>query len=90
MPIKLKNETLTDIAELVEVNDHGGAYLLVAKTIGSDRLIKAMKDVNRRHLAQGYLTAELDGRRWEIYKELLEEARAKLSEEDYRRLYAAL
>lgn len=83
----LTKKALQDIRALVQVNDHGNAYQLAAKTLGFDDLAEQLGSINRRHLALGHLPCDLYEQRYGLYKGLLTRAKAILSAGEYQQLY---
>ena len=63
--------TAKQIRQLVDVNDHGGAYALAAQAIGRTDLAERFAQINRRHLELGHLPLDLQFRRDEASQALM-------------------
>ena len=85
--IKIDQKTFRTIKQLTAVNDHGGAYLLAAQTLGLTSLAERFERINRQHLAHGHLPIDLYQERFVAYQELLESAQSQMSTADYQRFY---
>lgn len=83
------NAAIAHMRELTAVNDHIGAYIVGAEAIGAKVLLKKLEAHEAKHLRVGYLDEAGSFERYELYKELKEEAEARLDEETYERFYGA-
>jgi hypothetical protein len=75
----LSIETLASrMKSLIEVNDHGGAYLLAAKGLGCTDLVERFERINRRQLELGHLPPDLEEDRRRACESLKVFAKKKL------------
>ena len=90
MAVALSQKTLQDVRELVQINDHGGAYQLAAAKLGNLELAEKFGSINRRQIELGHLPPSLYDQRQRLYQDLLAFTRSNLGEIEYKRLYGAL
>lgn len=84
------NQLIRSVRSMVNNNDHGGAYQVIAEAIGNDGLSQAFAEINRRHLQIGRLPFELYEARHMLYQQLMATARKHLGEDSFQRLRSAL
>jgi len=89
MDAAINEETLKEIIELREVNDHGGAYQFAAEKLGCNELAMRFERINKRQIELGHLPVDLYEQRHRLYQELMAFARSNLSVAMYDRLYSA-
>lgn len=80
-------KVIKELRALVQVNDHGAAYLLAAKKLGFDDLAQRFSYINRRHLEMGHLPRDLYEARFGAYSELMERARGVMSAREHRQFH---
>lgn len=89
MDAAINEETLKEIIELREVNDHGGAYQFAAEKLGCNELAMRFERINKRQIELGHLPVDLYEQRHRLYQELMAFARSSLRVATYDRLYGA-
>lgn len=85
----LSAKTLRQVKQLTAVNDHGGAYLLAAQSLGCVELADLFASINQQHLTLGHLPLNLYDERYAAYQALMKFAQANMSDSDYQEFYAA-
>lgn len=88
MTIFLTSKQISNLKSMTSINNHGCAYETAASYLGLDGLKEKFHAINRDHDRRGFLTLDMMGRRYALYQELMEEAKKKLSEEEYKKFYA--
>jgi hypothetical protein len=78
---------LNKIAQLTDVNDHGGAIMAGAKMLGRQDIHDTVKKIRDEHMKLGGLNEDLMNRRNAAYKELMAHSKATLSPEDHQKFY---
>lgn len=84
------SKLVSTVRRKVSINDHGGAYQLIAESIGEDELADALARINKEHIRVGRLPFELYEARHHLYMLLMHRARKKLGEDSFQRLRDAL
>lgn len=74
---------------MVQLNDHGNAYQLAAKSLGCCDLAKQFEALNRRHLELGHLPHHLYEERHRLYSSLMSHAKSVLPSTQYEQLYSS-
>jgi len=84
--------TLDDIREHRDSNDHTGAYLLGCEYLTEmgchlTLLVSRLEVIDTLHTSHGYLSHELETRRYTAYQDMLTAALDVMSESDYEEFY---
>lgn len=77
------SDLVAELKLLTNLNDHGGACLLIAKALGRDDLAERFHRINRQQLHLGHLTHELGFARDEACRVLRQHAKNSLCNTDY-------
>jgi hypothetical protein len=86
----MEQKTLNRISFLTSGNNHGEAYLVAAKALGSEDLAERFTAINRRHTELGYLPVDLHAERYAVYEKMMELSKRTLAPEMHQRLYMSL
>ena len=76
-------DPFAEIAKMVDRNDQGGAMLEGAKYLGFKKLADRVKLVMKLHSVEGHMPMSLVRYRGELFSEMMEAAKKKLSKDDY-------
>ena len=80
---------IKEVRRMTRRNEHGAAYLYIAKALGQTTLAEAFARINSEHRRLGYLTPDLNGQRYAAYKSMMAQARLALHPVVYQELYEA-
>lgn len=80
-------DTIKQIQELTEYNDHTSAYILGAKLVGANVLTEKLKLFKKMRDLSGYLDDAMSKFQYALYKELIALASDQLSEKQYNEFY---
>lgn len=79
---------IAQLKRMTANNDHGGAYELAATILGFDVLAAKFSKINREHIRIGYLDTCSAHERYELYQQLMSDARKMMTDEQYKKFYA--
>ncbi|HET8687722.1 MAG TPA: hypothetical protein VFM18_13810 [Methanosarcina sp.] len=82
-----KQINLKILKTMTEENCHGDAYLYAASNLGLYDLASAFASINRQHELLGYLDTNLSEKRYALYQQLMQKAKAKMTEDDFKKFY---
>ena len=85
----MKAKLLKEIQQMTCFNDHTGALLLAATTLGCNKLAEQLEGIQREQSRLGNLPPNLYQDRYEIYTELMAFAKRNMLAASYEQLYAA-
>lgn len=85
----MNKEIIKEISNLTDQNDHTGAILFLAKELGYKSFIDRANKISIEHENQGYLTMELNDKRYSLLKDLLEAVKVKFGQSVYKKVYMA-
>jgi hypothetical protein len=81
-------ETLfKELETLTEINSHGECYQTAAKALGLSKLAELFGRIVRDHARIGYLAPKLSMERRAAYENLLKQAKLRISDAQYQRMY---
>lgn len=83
-------KTIAKVKKLTADNAHTHAYMHVAKRLGLPKLYWAFNTIATEAERAGELSADLDRKRYGLYRQMMEYAKANLPEALYTQLYQAL
>lgn len=83
----LTRALLKELKFLKELNQHTDAYILAAKQLGLPQLVEQLRVVQADQARRGELSHNMYHHRFQLYEQLLAEAKKVLSPGRYRALY---
>lgn len=85
--MKLTPQDIAHLKRLKALNLHGEAYEAACAMLKLATLQERLARINSEHERLGHLTLELSGQRRMVYDQMLHQAKAQMSHQDYEAFY---
>jgi hypothetical protein len=79
---ELDTKTIEKIGMATNVNDHNGAVILLAKSLGEMKVVKMMELLKKMHKEMGHMTNDMIAIRTGMYDELMKKAKKVFANSD--------
>ena len=79
---ELDTKTIEKIGMATNVNDHNGAVILLAKSLGEKKIVKMMDLLAKMHKEMGHMTDDMISIRDGFYNDLMKKAKKTFANSD--------
>ena len=79
---ELDTKTIEKIGMATNVNDHNGAVILLAKSLGEMKVVKMMELLKKMHKEMGHMTNDMIAIRTGMYDDLMKKAKKVFANSD--------